>query len=81
VKPGTIYADGTVDCQEYADGPTGRNRAHCFKFNIRPDSCHRGTSLRVEVEGVDDGFRCWGEGVFGEVLVTGDANADLLQRS
>ena len=38
-----------------------------------PDSCHRGTSLRAEVEGAEDGFGGWGEGVFGEVFMAGAA--------
>ena len=48
-----------------------------------PDSCHRGTSLSAQVEGVEDRFRGGGQGVLGEVFVAGvgDANLDLLDRS
>jgi len=51
-----------------------------MQWGIRPDSCHRGSSLRVEVEGVEDRFGVFGEGVFGEVFVAGDADGYLLQR-
>ena len=39
-----------------------------------------GVSLRGEVEGVEDGCWCWGEGVFGQVVVAGDGDVDLLVR-
>ncbi len=48
---------------------------------IWPDSCHRGTSMGGEVESVEDGYRGWSEGIFGEVLVTDDTNADIQQQS
>jgi hypothetical protein len=46
-----------------------------------PDWCHRGTSLKAEVEGLDDGLGSRREEVFGEVVVAGDAEVDLLQPS
>ena len=42
-----------------------------------PDSCHRGVSLRGEVEGGEDLLGGRGEWVFGEVVVAGDAHGDL----
>ena len=47
---------------------------------VRPDSCHRGVSLRAAFgEGVENFLGRWGGGVGGGVLVAGDADGDLLQ--
>ncbi|MFT4288344.1 MAG: hypothetical protein QM595_11925, partial [Nocardioides sp.] len=44
---------------------------------LRPGSCHRGVSVRVDAEGVKDLLRLRGERVVGEVFVAGDLHGDL----
>jgi hypothetical protein len=46
-----------------------------------PDSCHRGVSLSVVGEGVEDRLGGWGDRVGGHVVVAGDADGDLLERA
>lgn len=48
---------------------------------VKPDSCHRGVSLRTGIEGVEDRLRGGAERVGGGVLVAGDADGDLLDRA
>lgn len=67
-RSGTVREDGPLD--------TGTSE------NVNtPDSCHRGVSVRVGVECVEDRLRGGVEWVGGGVLVAGDADGDLLDRA
>lgn len=46
-----------------------------------PDSRHRGVSVVSAGEGIQNGLRVGREPVVGLVIVAGDADGDLLQRS
>ena len=69
------YAEITAD-RERAGLPISMADAQ-----IAPDSCHRGTSVGLNAEGVEDALGGVGEWVAGVVLVTCDRDGDLLQGS
>ena len=60
-------------CDDYADAHMTNRRP-----NARPDSCHRGVSPSGDLKGIEDVLSCVGQGVCGDVFVSGDADGDLL---